>query len=37
MKMNAIKIPIFKQNKVLGIVTQTVRKNEWYFYNVLNL
>ena len=32
--MNAIKIPIFKHNNVLCIVTQKVHKNEWNVYNV---
>ena len=31
--MNAIKIPIFKQNKVLWIVAK-LHKNEWNVYNV---
>ena len=35
--MNAIKILIFKQNNVLCIVTQKVRKNEWNVYNVCKL
>ena len=32
--MNAIKIPIFKENNVLCIVTQNVPKNECNVYNV---
>ena len=32
--INAIKIPISKQNYVLYNVTQKIRKNEWNVYNV---
>ena len=34
MKINAIKIPIFRENNVLCIVAQKVHKNDWNVYNV---
>ena len=32
--MNAINMPISKQNNVLSIVPQKVHNNEWNFYNL---